>query len=143
MFGVLPVVGISFIVLPMAIVLLLTGSTVSAVIVLVGFYVVVNPMDFWLRPRLVSKEAAINFVLILLASMGGIYMAGLLGLVYGPVIMILFVTTIQIYREHFSHHDDEEQIAETEGESGTESAGELAVANQEAGEEIGESGDAS
>ena len=70
-------------------------------------------------------------------------MAGLLGLIYGPVILILFVTTIQIYREHFSHHDDEEQIAETEGESGTESAGELAVANQEAGEEIGESGDAS
>jgi len=139
MFGVLPVVGISFIVLPMAIVLLLAGNTSSAVIVLVGFYVVVNPMDFWLRPRLVSKEAAINFVLILLAIMGGIYVGGLLGLIYGPVIMILFVTTIQIYREHFTHQGDEEQIAENGDEPDPESASD---ANQEAGEEDSERGDA-
>lgn len=139
MFGVLPVVGISFIVLPMAIVLLLAGSTSSAVIVLVGFYVVVNPMDFWLRPRLVSKEATINFVLILLAIMGGIYVGGLLGLIYGPVIMILFVTTIQIYRGHFTHQGDEEQIAENGDEPDPESASD---ANQEAGEEDSERGDA-
>jgi len=142
MFGVLPVVGISFIVLPMAIVLLLMGNTFSAVIVLVGFYVIVNPMDLWLRPRLVSKEAAINFVLILLAIMGGMYLGGLLGLIYGPVIMILFVTTIQIYRDHFADSGDEDQIAETEDESGAESTGEMTAAGVGGGEQKYEPGDA-
>ena len=142
MFGVLPIVGISFIVLPMAIILLLMGNTFSAVIVLVGFYVIVNPMDLWLRPRLVSKEAAINFVLILLAIMGGLYLGGLLGLIYGPVIMILFVTTIQIYGDHFAHQGDEDQITETEDESGAESTGEMTAANKGGGEQKYEPGDA-
>jgi predicted PurR-regulated permease PerM len=142
MFGVLPIVGISFIVLPMAIILLLMGNTFSAVIVLVGFYVIVNPMDLWLRPRLVSKEAAINFVLILLAIMGGLYLGGLLGLIYGPVIMILFVTTIQIYGDHFAHQGDEDQITETEDESGAESTDEMTAANKGGGEQKYEPGDA-
>jgi len=106
MFGILPIVGISFIALPLAVVLLLVGETWSAVIVLFGFYIIVNPMDIWLRPRLVSKEAYINFVLILLAIIGGAYLGGLLGMIYGPVIMILFVTTLQIYREHFRDKRD-------------------------------------
>jgi predicted PurR-regulated permease PerM len=117
MFAVLPVVGISFIVLPMAIILIFAGNLTSALIVLFGFYVVVNPLDLILRPRLVSKEAYINFVLILLAILGGVYAAGLLGLIYGPVIMILFVTTIDIYRNHFSGTDKSERVINEEIET--------------------------
>ena len=105
LFGMLPVVGISFIVLPMSLIMFLSGNPLGGVIVLFGFYVVVNPMDLWLRPRLVTEEARINFVLILLGMLGGMYFAGLLGLIYGPVLMILFVTTVQIYRDHFKDID--------------------------------------
>ncbi|KPK03750.1 MAG: hypothetical protein AMJ56_18570 [Anaerolineae bacterium SG8_19] len=66
-FAILPVVGISFIVLPTALIFLLTGNVTSAVLVLIGFYVFVNPTDLTLRPRLVSKEAYLNFTLMLLA----------------------------------------------------------------------------
>ena len=44
-FAILPVVGISFIVLPMALIFFLTGNTTSAILVLVGFYLFVNPTD--------------------------------------------------------------------------------------------------
>jgi predicted PurR-regulated permease PerM len=108
-FAILPVVGISFIVLPMALIFLLTGNVTSAVLVLIGFYVFVNPTDLTLRPRLVSKEAYLNFTLMLLALFGGLAVGGLLGMIYGPVIMILFMTTIDIYAQHFS--DKEEQPA--------------------------------
>ena len=101
-FAVLPVVGISFIVLPMALVFFLTGNYVSMALILIGFYLFVNPLDIILRPRLVSKEAYLNFTLMLLALFGGIALAGLIGMIYGPVIMILFLTSIDIYTQYYS-----------------------------------------
>ncbi len=105
-FALLPVVGISFIVLPMALIFFLLGNATSAVIVLIGFYLFTNPTDLTLRPRLVSKEAYLNFTLMLLALFGGLAVGGLLGMIYGPVIMILFITTIEIYTKYFSRRAD-------------------------------------
>ena len=101
-FAILPVVGISFIVLPMAALFLITGNVTSAIIVLIGCYLFVNPLDLVLRPRLVSKEAYLNFTLMLLALFGGIQLAGLLGLIYGPVIMILLMTCIEVYSVYYA-----------------------------------------
>ena len=106
-FAIFPVVGISFIVLLMALIFLLTGNVSSAIIVLIGFYLFVNPIDLILRPRLVSKEAYLNFTLMLLALFGGLAVGGLLGMIYGPVIMILFITTIDIYTEYFAEPREE------------------------------------
>ena len=102
-FGVLPVVGISFVVWFLAIIAIIAGNPTSAVIILFGFYVIVNPLDLVLRPRLVSKEAYLNFSLMLLALFGGLAVGGLLGMIYGPVFMILFVSTIDIYRKYYSN----------------------------------------
>jgi len=106
-FAILPVVGISFIVLPMALIALITGNVTAAILVLIGFYVFVNPLDILLRPRLVSKEAYLNFTLMLLALFGGVQLAGLLGLIYGPVIMLLFLTSIDIYAQFYSRRAPE------------------------------------
>ncbi len=109
-FGVLPVVGISFVVWPLAIIFVLMGNVPSALIVLFGFYVIVNPLDLILRPKLVSKEAYLNFTLMLLALFGGLAVGGLLGMIYGPVIMVLFVTTIDIYADYYSDRPSEPDV---------------------------------
>jgi len=114
-FAILPVVGISFIVLPMALIFLLIGDVTSAVLVLIGFYIFVNPTDLTLRPRLISKEAYLNFTLMLLALFGGLALGGLLGMIYGPVIMILFITTIEIYTEYFADKRDDQSESLLEG----------------------------
>lgn len=119
-FAILPVVGISFIVIPMAIISLITGNVASAVLVLFGFYVIVNPLDIILRPRLVSKEAYLNFTLMLLALFGGIQLAGILGMIYGPVIMILLLTTIDIYTKYYANPDA--QLEDVLSENGVESS---------------------
>ncbi len=117
-FAILPVVGISFIVLPMALIFFLIGNPTSAILILIGFYVFVNPTDLTLRPRLVSKEAYLNFTLMLLALFGGLAMGGLLGMIYGPVIMILFMTTIDIYAQYYTDSPRESSaVALESGES--------------------------
>jgi predicted PurR-regulated permease PerM len=101
----IPMVGISWLVIAIAIIALLTGNWVTALIVLGGFYGVVNWIDVLLRPKLLMKDATINFALFLLSIFGGLAWAGLMGLFYGPVIMLLLVTTIQIYAERYAHED--------------------------------------
>jgi len=102
-----PVVGISFLVIAMAVVFLLNDNPTSAAIVLFGFYGIVNWIDVILRPRLVSKEAYMHFSLVLLGILGGLAFGGLLGMFYGPVVILLLVTTIDIYREQYAPQDSE------------------------------------
>jgi predicted PurR-regulated permease PerM len=104
-FAILPVVGISYLTLFLAFIFILQGEYRSAAIVLIGFYGVVNWIDVLLRPRLISKEAYINFALILLGILGGMLWAGFLGLFIGPTVLMLLVTTIQIYQERLAQED--------------------------------------
>jgi len=99
--AVLPLVGISFIVIPMAIILILKGDYVAAIIVLAGFYGFATWIDNLLRPKLVPQGAYLHPMLLLLSVFGGMAVAGLMGVIYGPVIMILFVTTLDVYRHYF------------------------------------------
>lgn len=68
-FSVLPLVGISLIVLPMSIILILNGDVTSAMIVLVGFYAFANWIDTLLRPRLVPEGAYLHPMLLILSSL--------------------------------------------------------------------------
>ena len=101
----IPLVGISWLAIAIAVISLLGGNYVQAAIVLVGFYGVVNWIDLWLRPRLLSEEASIPLALFLLSIFGGLAWAGVMGLFYGPVIMLLLVTTVQIYAEQYAQED--------------------------------------
>jgi predicted PurR-regulated permease PerM len=101
----IPMVGISWLVIALAVLLFLTGNSGQALTILFGFYGVVNWIDLLLRPKLLRADAALNFALFLLAIFGGIAWAGIMGLFYGPVIMLLLVTTIDIYVERYANED--------------------------------------
>ena len=105
MLAMLPMVGISWLVIGIAVISLLMGNTTQALIVLLGFYGVVNWIDIFLRPKLIAEEASLHFALFILAIFGGLAWAGVLGLFYGPIIMLLLVTTIEIYVERYSEED--------------------------------------
>jgi predicted PurR-regulated permease PerM len=58
---------------------------------------VVTNLDNFLRPILVPRDARLNPALMLLAVFAGIAMFGPWGIVIGPVLMIVIVTTIDVY----------------------------------------------
>jgi len=105
--AIIPMVGISWMVIGLAIMSLILGDPTQAIIILFGFYGVVNWIDVLLRPKFISKEAHLNTVLFLLAMFGGLTWAGIMGLFYGPIIMLLLVTTVEIYIEKFAKEDGE------------------------------------
>jgi predicted PurR-regulated permease PerM len=101
----IPLVGISWLVIFLAIIAALSGNVSQALILLIGFYGVVNWIDILLRPRLLSREAYLPLALFLLSIFGGLAWAGVMGLFYGPVIMLLLLTTIEIYTEEYARED--------------------------------------
>jgi len=105
MLAIIPMVGISWLVIVIAIVSFMSGNPTQAIIVLFGFYGVVNWIDVLLRPKFISEEAHLNTSLFLLSMFAGLAWAGIMGLFYGPIIMLLLVTTVQVYVEAFAEED--------------------------------------
>ena len=105
MLAIIPMVGISWLVIGIAILSFMSGNPTQAIIVLFGFYGVVNWIDVVLRPKFISEEAHLNTSLFLLALFAGLAWAGIMGLFYGPIIMLLLVTTVQVYVEAFALED--------------------------------------
>jgi predicted PurR-regulated permease PerM len=98
--AVLPM-GVNVLTVPVAIVHILMGNTWQGIVIIAGSLLLVSNIDNLIRPRLVSRDAYLNPALILLAAFGGLSLFGLLGVIYGPIIVIFFVTTIEIYLKHY------------------------------------------
>lgn len=97
--------GASLIALPLGIVQLVMGNYFSGIVVLAGYLLIVANVDNIIRPRLVSKDAYLSFALVLLAALGGYELFGFFGVIYGPVLMILFLTTVDVYQNYYLEDD--------------------------------------
>ena len=89
--------GSGIITIPLGIGMALFGNVTGGVFVVVFHIVVVTSIDNILRPFLVPKSAHLNAALMLLSVFAGLRMFGFWGIVLGPVLMIVVVTTISVY----------------------------------------------
>jgi predicted PurR-regulated permease PerM len=96
-FAFLPLVGITFVVIPATAYLALTGKYLSAV----GFFVFCGLMalivENVVKTRLMGSHMQMHDLLIFLSVIGGLAMFGLLGILYGPLLVTLFLTLAQLY----------------------------------------------
>lgn len=96
----LPVVGLAIVAWPIGLILILNGQVWQGIWVFAAHILVVQNLDVVLRPRLVPKGAYLNPALLLLGVFGGINLLGPIGALYGPVIMVLLVTSISVYSKY-------------------------------------------
>lgn len=89
--------GSGVVTIPFGVGMALFGNVAGGVFVIVFHLIVVTNIDNVLRPVLVPKEARLDPALMLLAVFSGIAMFGFWGIVLGPVLMIIIVTTISVY----------------------------------------------
>jgi predicted PurR-regulated permease PerM len=83
--------------IPVGIGMILFGNVFGGIFVIAFHIVVVTNIDNFLRPVLVPRQARLDPALMLLAVFAGIAMFGFWGIVIGPVLMIVVVTTISVY----------------------------------------------
>lgn len=89
--------GAGVVLVPASIVFLLLGQIWPAVILTVVNFLIIANVDNILRPLLVLKDAALHPALLLLSVFGGLATFGFLGVIYGPIIMIMCITSFEVY----------------------------------------------
>jgi predicted PurR-regulated permease PerM len=89
--------GTGILTIPLGIGFILFGHYVEGIFILLNHFLVVTNIDNYLKPKLVPKSVRLQPALLLLSVFGGISIFGFLGIVLGPVVMILVMTTIEIY----------------------------------------------
>lgn len=89
--------GGGIVTIPFGIGMIFFGNIAGGAFVLLWHFLVVTNIDNFLRPILVPRDARLNSALMLLSVFAGIGMFGPWGIIIGPVLMILIVTTIDVY----------------------------------------------
>jgi predicted PurR-regulated permease PerM len=105
-FSFLPIFGIGVIIFPTMIFMMIKGRLIAAVCLFVIYIIVTAGIEYIVRPFLVGKRVNMHPLLVFFSIIGGIYMAGLLGVIYGPLIMIFFLTLADIYHSNYRKHVD-------------------------------------
>ena len=98
-FNLIPL-GAGIVAYPLVFAMLIVGQLWPAIGALIVITIVSN-LESVLRPKFIPKSITLTNGLTMLAAFGGISLYGLLGVVYGPIIMIIIVTSIQMYLDYY------------------------------------------
>src|SRR5437667_2670527 len=99
--SIIPGIGAPLVWVPVVIVLFLNGQYLTATLLLVWCAAVVGTIDNFLRPVLVGRDAKMPDLLILIGTLGGLFLFGPMGFIVGPIICGLFLTVWDIYGATF------------------------------------------
>ncbi|HEX9804929.1 MAG TPA: AI-2E family transporter [Candidatus Dojkabacteria bacterium] len=93
--------GAGLVNIPIGIFLILIGNYPQGIFILANHFLIITNVDNLLRPVFVPKNEALPPVLTLISVFGGLALFGFLGFIYGPVIMILFLSTLDVYKKYY------------------------------------------
>ena len=97
-----PIVGGFLVWIPMSGYLFLSGQTTRGIILLVLGGGLVSSIDNVVKPMIIRGRTDIHPLLVFLSVLGGMQVFGLLGILLGPLIVAVFLTFLNFYRQEFS-----------------------------------------
>ena len=99
--SILPGIGAALVWVPAVIILFVNGQYLTALLLFAWCAAVVGTIDNVLRPALVGKDAKMSDLLIMVGTIGGLFLFGPIGFIVGPIVCGLFVTIWEIYGATF------------------------------------------
>ncbi|TBV81512.1 MAG: AI-2E family transporter [Desulfobulbaceae bacterium] len=102
----LPVLGLGLVLIPVAILLGIQENLIGVVIVMIAYVINLVFIESLLKPKLVGDwtKAKIHILLVFFSIIGGLSTFGFLGVIYGPLILITFLTLADIYVSHYDKY---------------------------------------
>lgn len=91
--------GAGILVVPLALYTMFTGQFWLSLVVIVLYFAFGSTVEPLLRSRLMPAKIQLSVGLTMLATFCGIAYFGILGVIYGPIIMIIIITTFEFYLE--------------------------------------------
>ena len=97
----IPLIGPVVVWAPVGIYLLFTGSIVKGIILLLFGALVISTVDNVLRPLIIGGRVKLHTLFLLLSIIGGIQYFGFSGIVLGPVLLAVFISFVEIYKQTY------------------------------------------
>ena len=96
----IPLFGTPLVFLPAGIIELSNGNTVAGLGIIIYGYLIVTTVDNFIRMAIGRKIADTHPLITIVGVVIGIPIFGILGILYGPLIISLFIILVNIYREN-------------------------------------------
>lgn len=103
LFSLLPLIGTASIWFPAAIIMLALGNYAGGIFLLFWGVFAVGTVDNLVTPYLIGSKTQTYPLLTFFVVLGGVWTFGLQGLIFGPIVMILFLTLLHIYELEYKH----------------------------------------
>jgi len=100
-FSLIPTVGTSIIWLPIGLVMLASGN-LWGIFVLIWGLSLISTVDNVLRVIFIGSTANLNPLLTFISIFGGILAFGLIGVIFGPMLLVLFFTLLHVYELEYA-----------------------------------------
>ncbi len=97
-----PIVGAASCYIGAVIVLLAMGKWHAAILFLLYGLIFISSVDNVIRPLLMGQQARIHPLLLFIALLGGVRVFGPIGIVFGPVLLAVFLASLRIYQREFT-----------------------------------------
>lgn len=97
----LPIFGIGLVLIPTALILAINGSIGLGIFVFVFYLILSLSMEYLVKPKLVGSQVKMHTLLVFLSIIGGLSVYGVLGIIYGPLVITAFLTLSDIYLKKY------------------------------------------
>lgn len=99
----IPVVGASSCYITASILLFASGDGKGAILFLVYGFGFISVIDNFIRPVIVRSSSRMHPLLIFVTLIGAVRLLGPIGLLVGPVLLAIFLSSLRIYRREFAN----------------------------------------
>ena len=93
----LPIIGIGVVFIPAAIYLFLKGRIAAGIFFIVFYVILSGCVEYLFKPKLVGERVKMHTLIVFLSVISGLKLFGILGIIYGPLIVTAFLTLSDIY----------------------------------------------
>jgi predicted PurR-regulated permease PerM len=97
----LPILGIGGVFVPASILLFLQGRIGAGIFFLVFYIILSSSIEYFFKPKLVGQRVRMHTLIVFLSIIGGLKLFGILGIIYGPLVVTAFLTLAEIYQASY------------------------------------------
>jgi predicted PurR-regulated permease PerM len=97
----LPVLGIGLVFVPAAVLLFLKGRIGAGIFFIIFYVILSGGIEYFFKPKLVGQRVQMHTLLVFLSIIGGLKLFGILGIIFGPLVVTAFLTLTDIYHSSY------------------------------------------
>ncbi len=100
----LPIFGIGLVMVPTAIFLALSDRMGEGVFLFIFYILLSFTIEYLVKPKMVGTQVKMHTLMVFLSIIGGLSVYGVLGIIYGPLIITAFLTLSNIYIKRYGQY---------------------------------------